>query len=86
MAYGVPCVVTNSGGSPELIVDGESGFVVPIKDSQALASAFEKLYRDPELRYRMGEAATQRIATEFRNEDTIRKTIALYEELLRDPD
>ena len=86
MVYGVPCVVTNSGGSPELVVDGESGFVVPIKDPQALADAFEKLYRDPELKNRMGEAATQRIASEFTNEDTVRKTIALYEELVQDPD
>ena len=67
-------------------MDGESGFVVPIKDPQALADAFEKLYRDPELKDRMGEAATQRIATEFRNEDTVRKTIALYEELVQNPD
>ena len=41
-----------------------------------------KLYRDPELRRRMGEAARERIATEFRNEDTVRKTVALYEELV----
>ena len=34
----------------------------------------------------MGEAARQRIATDFRNEDTVRKTIALYEELVPKPD
>ena len=34
----------------------------------------------------MGEAARQRIATDFRNEDTVRKTIALYEELVPNPD
>lgn len=82
MAYRVPPVVTNSGGSPELVNDGECGLIVPIKDPQALADAFEILYRDPELRQRMGGAARERIATEFRNEDTVRKTIALYEELL----
>lgn len=86
MAYGVPAVVTNSGGSPELVVDGECGYVVPIKDSQALADAFEKLYRDPDLRRRMGKAATTRIATQFRNEETVEKTIALYESLVPDPD
>ena len=86
MAYGVPAVVTDSGGSPELVVDGECGFVVPIKDSQALADAFEKLYRDAELRRRMGDAARTRIGTHFRNEDTVRKTIALYESLVPDPD
>ena len=70
----------------ELVVDGECGFVVPIKNARALADAFEKLYRDPELRRRMGEAARERIGTHFRNEDTVRKTIALYEELVPNPD
>lgn len=82
MAYSVPPVVTNSGGSPELVVDGESGLVVPIKDSQALADAFERLYRDPDLRRDMGRAARQRIAQVFRNEDTVVKTIKMYEDLL----
>ncbi len=86
MVYGIPAVVTAVGGSPELVVDGESGYVVPAKDPQALADAIEKLYRDAELRHRMGQAAIQRIATEFRNEETVRKTIALYEELVPHPD
>ena len=84
MAYGVPAVVTDSGGSPELVVDGESGYVVPIFDAQALADAFERLYRDPALRQRMGAAARQRIALDFRNETTIEKTIELYRSLLAD--
>ena len=86
MVYRVPPVVTDSGGSPELVVDGESGFVVPPKDAQAIANAIETLYRDGELRERMGIAARERIATAFRNEDTVRKTIALYEELVPNPD
>jgi glycosyltransferase involved in cell wall biosynthesis len=86
MAYRVPPVVTDAGGSPELVVDGVSGFVVPPRDAQGLADAIEKLYRDKDLRRRMGEAARERIATDFRNEDTVRKTIALYEELVPEPD
>jgi len=86
MAYRVPPVVTDAGGSPELVVDGVSGFVVPPRDAQGLADAIEKLYRDKGLRQRMGEAARERIATDFRNEDTVRKTIALYEELVPEPD
>ncbi|MEJ2298186.1 MAG: glycosyltransferase family 4 protein [Woeseiaceae bacterium] len=86
MAYEVPPVVTDSGGSPELVVDGECGFVVPPRDAQAIAAAIEKLYRDDALRHRMGKAARQRIGTSFRNEDTVRKTIELYEELVPDPD
>jgi len=82
MAYRVPPVVTDSGGSPELVVDGVSGIVVPPKDAAALAAAFEKLYRDPKLRARMGHAARARIATDFHNEDTVKKTIRLYQELI----
>jgi glycosyltransferase involved in cell wall biosynthesis len=86
MAYEVPPVVTDSGGSPELVVDGECGFVVPPRDARAIADAIEKLYRDDALRHRMGKAARERIGTAFRNEDTVRKTIDLYEELVPDPD
>ncbi|MGB5163829.1 MAG: glycosyltransferase family 4 protein [Woeseiaceae bacterium] len=86
MAYQVPPVVTDAGGSPELVVDGESGFVVPPRDSKALATAIRTLYDDPELRRKMGAAARQRIGKDFRNEDTIAQTIALYRELVPDPD
>jgi len=86
MAYRVPPIVTDAGGSPELVVDGESGFVVPPRDARRLAGAIETLYRDEALRRRMGEAARDRIGTAFRNEDTVRETIALYEELVPDPD
>ncbi len=82
MAYRVPPVVTDCGGSPELVVDAECGYVVPIENARALADAFEKLYREPELRRRMGEAARERIGTHFRNEDTVRETIALYQQLV----
>jgi glycosyltransferase involved in cell wall biosynthesis len=84
MAYRVPPVVTDSGGSPELIVDGVSGFKVPPKNAAALAAKFELLYRDPDLRKRMGHAARDRIGSDFRNEDTVKKTIALYEELVQE--
>jgi glycosyltransferase involved in cell wall biosynthesis len=86
MAYRVPPVVTDAGGNPELVVDGESGIVVPPRNARAIAAAIETLYRDEELRLRMGEAARERIGVAFRNEDTVRNTIALYEELVPDPD
>lgn len=82
MAYRVPPIVSEAGGSPELVVDGECGYVVPVENAEAIATAIEKLYRDPELRRSMGEAARVRIGTDFRNADTVRKTIALYEELV----
>jgi glycosyltransferase involved in cell wall biosynthesis len=82
MAYAVPAIVTPVGGNTELIVDGECGLVVPAGDVEALAAAMEQLYDDPGLRRRMGEAARERVASRFRNADTVEKTLALYRELL----
>jgi glycosyltransferase involved in cell wall biosynthesis len=85
MAYGVPPIVTDCGGSPELVVNGVSGMVVPVNDSRAIAEAAERLYRDTEFRKRLGRAARERIATDFRSEDTVKKTIELYESLVFQP-
>lgn len=81
MAYGVAPIVTACGGSPELVVDGESGLVVPVRDTQALNAAIRRLFRDAETRRRFGEAARRRIAEQFRIEDTIAETLALYRSL-----
>jgi glycosyltransferase involved in cell wall biosynthesis len=81
MAYGVAPVVTDCGGSPELVVDGVSGLVVPVRDVEALAGAIRELHEDPELRQRIGAAARERIRTDFKIEDTIAKTLELYREL-----
>lgn len=85
MAYGVPPIVTDSGGSPELVINGESGIVVPVQDSAAIAAAIERLYRDPALRQRLGLAARERIGSSFRSEDTVRKTVDLYRSLVEQP-
>ena len=82
MAYRVPPIVTDSGGSPELIEAGKSGMLVPVKDAQAIADAIEFLFRNPDTREAMGEAARRRIGDDFRNEDTVTKTLQLYESLL----
>ena len=82
MAYGVAPVVTNCGGSPELVEHGASGLVVPVADAAALAAAIGRLHDDTELRTRLGAAARERIARDFRIEDTIAKTLALYRSLV----
>ncbi len=82
MAYGVAPVVTDCGGSPELVRHEKCGLVVPVRDAGALAGAIETLCADPELRRRYGAAARDRIAQDFRIETTVEKTLALYEELL----
>jgi glycosyltransferase involved in cell wall biosynthesis len=82
MAYGVAPVVTDCGGSPELVMDGECGLVVPVRDPGALAAALQRLYDDPELRRRLGAAARERIRRNFRIEDTIAQTLELYRGLV----
>jgi len=84
MAYGVAPVVTACGGSTELVVRGVSGLVVPVRDVHALATAIGTLHDDPALRERLGAAARERIRRDFRIEDTIAKTHALYRSLVVD--
>lgn len=84
MAYGVAPVVTNCGGSPELVLDEQCGLVVPVSDPHALAAAIRRLYEDPDLRRRFGAAARQRIERDFRIEDTIERTLALYRGLVEE--
>lgn len=60
MALGRPVVATRGGGTDELVVDGETGYLVDRDDIDALADRLETLARDPELRRRMGRAASER--------------------------
>jgi glycosyltransferase involved in cell wall biosynthesis len=82
MAYGVPPIVSDTGGSAELVVPGESGLVIRAGDAADLAKAILELYMDPKKQQRMGEMARERIASSFTNEETVRKTLALYRELV----
>lgn len=63
MACGLPVIVT-SHGPGDVVRDGVDGFVVPIRDSEAIADRLERLYRDPELRHWMSRNAVAR-AREF---------------------
>jgi glycosyltransferase involved in cell wall biosynthesis len=84
MANGVPPIVTDCGGSPELVVDGESGLVVPPGDAARLAEALFTLYRDKALRERMGQQARERIRVSFNIDNTVDATLAMYRDVLRD--
>lgn len=84
MAYAVPPIVTDSGGSPELIENKKSGLIVPPDDAPAIADAIMYLFRHPEARYEMGQNARLRIRNSFRIEDTIAKTFDVYQALLNE--
>lgn len=57
MASGIPVIVSENTGTADAVVEGESGYVVPIRDADAIAERLVELHRDPDLRLRMGAAA-----------------------------
>ncbi len=74
--------MTPVGGNTELVIDGECGLVVPAGDEAALALALERLYEHPQERKRMGEAARVRIDQHFNSDETVRQTVALYQQVM----
>jgi glycosyltransferase involved in cell wall biosynthesis len=65
MRFAKPCIGGAEGGTPDVIVDGETGFLVPFGDLRALEGALERLLSDPGLRTRMGHAGRRRLELEF---------------------
>jgi len=65
MASGVPCVVTDVGGNREIVIDGQTGLIVPPREPERLARAIESLLVDDEERMRMGERARQFVREHF---------------------
>jgi len=82
MAAGAPVVATRVGGTPEALIDGETGLLVPPGDSGAIATAVARLLDDRELATRLGRAARNLISTRFSVEQMVRSTEDLYMELL----
>ncbi len=80
MAHGRPVVATRVGGLLDLVVDGETGIVVPPRDPTALRSALERLLADADLRRRLGTAGRDRARSHFSWEKVTDATLAAYAE------
>ena len=76
MAVGVPIVTTTVGGNPEVIVDGENGFLVEFNNKQQLTEAILKLYNDKELRKRF-IARGREVLPNFTVDTMLENTVAL---------
>jgi glycosyltransferase involved in cell wall biosynthesis len=81
MSCGIPVVTSDAGASPEINIDGETGFVTPAGDAQALASAIKKLLQDENLRKRMGEAARKRVLENYTYDVMVNKFVKICEEV-----
>jgi starch synthase len=97
MACRCPVVASLVGGIPEAVADGETGTLVPFEAApppsfeprhperfaRDLAAAVNRLASDPELRRRMGEAGRRRVEERFSWKNIARRTLELYEEVVR---
>jgi glycosyltransferase involved in cell wall biosynthesis len=81
-AAGVPTVATRVGGVPEVIIDGETGFLVAAHDPSALAQAIVCLLDDRKSAARLAAAARERARTEFSPQRMIDGTMAVYAEAI----
>jgi glycosyltransferase involved in cell wall biosynthesis len=86
LAAGRPVVATRVGGVPDVVRDGEDGFLVEAGATDELAERLERLARDPELRERMGEAGRQRVLPRYAVDRLVDDVDRLYRSLLRSAD
>jgi len=84
MSVGLAPVITDIGGNQGLVLDGENGAVVPTKNPTAIAKALLKYYRDPEMTRSHGQKARTHISTHFHINRTVKETLALFEDLIKD--
>lgn len=76
----LPVVATAVGGTPEVVADGETGYLVPARDPRAMAERLLALVRSPELRSRMGSAGRAQVAAHFSFDRQGEDYVRLFEE------
>jgi glycosyltransferase involved in cell wall biosynthesis len=83
MIAGKPVVATGVGGNPELVLDGETGFLVPPRDSQALAASVAALLMNRQQAVQFGEQGKRRAEGQFSLGTMVKTYQTLYDECLR---
>jgi glycosyltransferase involved in cell wall biosynthesis len=84
-ATGLPVVSTRHAGIPDVVLDGETGFLVDEGDVEGMAEAMLRLARDPQLAARMGQAGHRRTEQHFSMEKSIRSLWRIIENSLKGP-
>lgn len=83
MACEMPVIASDSGGLPEVVAHGETGFLAPAGDVEAMGDYAARLARDPGLRARMGAAGRRRAIESFSPGTAVDQYEALYREVVR---
>ena len=82
-AIGRPVVTTDSVGCRDTVIDGKNGYMIPIKDSDALAAALRKLIDNTELRQTMGKNAREFAVNKFDIKDVVKVHMDVYNNILK---
>lgn len=85
MSIGVPAVVSNYGGNPYLISDGENGYIVPIKSPERTANAILKILKNDDVRKHMNEKAVEIYNDKFTIERYVNNVQNVYEKVMSEP-
>lgn len=85
MAVGLPVVTTNAGGMSEAVRDGVDGYVVPVRDINAMADRLQRLLADSALRERMGRSSRSRVEAGFLLSRQAEVFEEMYEAVIRKP-
>jgi glycosyltransferase involved in cell wall biosynthesis len=84
MRAGLPVVVSDVGGAAEAVIEGVTGFTIPLGDVERLRERIRSLVDDPVLRQTMGQAARERYESEFTFDRMFEQNVAIYKEVLQD--
>ena len=79
MACALPVLATRVGGNPELVLDRDTGTLIPAADSAALTAALLAYVRDPTLAKTQGQAGQKRVAQHFALEQMVAQYATLYQ-------
>ena len=81
MASGLPVVATNVGGNPELVVENETGLLVPADNADGMANALYHYLKNPDQRLAHGVAGRKRVEQQFMLEHMVDKYLSVYDSL-----
>jgi len=82
MASGLPAVVTDVGGNGEIVRHDQEGLLFPRGDAAGCAAAFRRLFADPALARRLGEAGAVRVRKHYRLDRTVEQYFTLYDRVM----
>jgi glycosyltransferase involved in cell wall biosynthesis len=83
MSMKVPVIATKVGGLPEVVVDGETGLLIPPGDVDALCRSIKNLVKHPDMRLKMGKAGRERVLERFTIEENVRRTEGIFLNILK---